>query len=79
MRGSGRGRPVSPAEKKRAQRRRERLGLCVLKITVPEQRLIEALIETGRLNEAAALQRASVELAASQVLSDFAERWVASH
>jgi hypothetical protein len=59
----------------KAYRRRQRLGLAVLRVTVPEAELIAFLLEAGRLTETAALCRSNVEAAAGAALLDLARRW----
>jgi hypothetical protein len=67
---------VTPREKKRRQRARERRGEAVLRVTVQEHELVEALIVSGRLTEGAALDRHEVEEAVGKVLQVWAKRWL---
>jgi len=68
--------PVSLATRRQQRlRERRRLGLLQLTIEVQETLLIDALITTGRLDEAAALDPDAVAEAASLVLFDFIHRW----
>jgi hypothetical protein len=67
------------ADRKRARRRRynrrQANGLVCLRIECCEDRLAEALLSSGRLTPEQALCRDSLERAASDLVSDFVERW----
>jgi len=65
------------AAKVRRYRARQRAGLAVLKVTVPEFAIVEFLIESGRLTVAEAIDRRRVEHAAAEVLAELAARWSA--
>jgi hypothetical protein len=66
---------LSAAEKKRAQRRRQRAGQCVYRVVVPELPVIEAALITGLLTDAEALDRRHVERVLGQVLAQWAQGW----
>jgi hypothetical protein len=59
----------------RSYKKRQRDGVAVLRIAVPEYSLIESLIAAGRLGEVDGLDRRQVELAVEGVLRDWIERW----
>lgn len=63
------------AEYQRRWRQRRAQGLAVLPICLPIYPVISALIESGRLTPAEALDRRAVEAACRDVLEDFARRW----
>lgn len=64
------------AARQRAYRERQRHGEAVLPLRVDYFRLIEALLVSGRLSEADALDRSRVKIAAGEVLDDWAMRWL---
>ncbi|MGA8761182.1 MAG: hypothetical protein WB611_33575 [Stellaceae bacterium] len=66
---------MTAAEKKAAQRRRQRLGQCYLRVLVQENEVLEVLIDSGRISEAEALCRDRVEAAISKMLQDWTKRW----
>ena len=66
---------MTAAERQRKYRRRCRDGAVVLRPAVPLYPLVEALIQTKRISEQAALDRSEIDKAAAQLLIDFAERW----
>jgi hypothetical protein len=66
---------TAAAARKRAQRRRERLGLARLTVELPEAEFIAALIDARRIPLAAAMDRSAVEAAAGALLTDWAARW----
>lgn len=66
---------MSAAARQARRRQRQRAGLIVLRVPVPEFDTIAALIEANRLSEAAALDRAQVEKAVGEVLAEWARRW----
>ena len=70
---------LSDAERQARCRKRRRSGLLVLKVEVPEVDTIEALLDSHRLGEAAALDKARVEEAIGQLLADWARRWRNGH
>jgi hypothetical protein len=65
----------SHADRQRAYRRRQNDGEAVLPVRTAYNRLCEALIASGRLSEAEALEREAVTAAAAAVLDDFIDRW----
>jgi hypothetical protein len=68
--------PSRPAARARKARARRRRGLAIYYIEANEDRMIEALLEAGRLTEAEALERPSVERELGWVLDDWARRWL---
>jgi hypothetical protein len=61
--------PTSAALKKRRYRRRLREGVIVLKLEIREAELVEALLLSGRLRNAAAEARSALEHATQDVVS----------
>jgi hypothetical protein len=61
--------------KRRAYRKRQRNGEIVLRITVCELGILEALIEAGRIPETAAGDRHILELAVAELVEDWRRRW----
>ena len=68
--------PSRLAARARKARARRRRGLAIFYIEVNEARVVEALIEAGRLTEAEALERPSVERELGWVLDQWARRWL---
>jgi hypothetical protein len=66
---------LSAAEKKRAQRRRQRAGQCVYRVVAPEIAVIEAILITGLLSDEEALDRRQVERVLGVVLAQWAAGW----
>jgi hypothetical protein len=64
------------ALKKRRYRRRLRDGVIVLKLEICEVDLVEALLLSGRLGNAAAEARSALERAAEDVLTEWCARWL---
>ena len=62
---------VDPVDK-----RRQRAGEIVLKIVVLEHPVAAFLIEAGRLDADAALDRRQVEAAIAEMIMDLARRWL---
>lgn len=60
----------------RAYRQRQRDGLVALRVVVPFDQLARSLLETGRLTDRAALDRAEVERAAAQILAEWSVKQV---
>lgn len=70
----------TPAARKQATyRKRQRAGLAVLRVPAPSYELTAALIASGRLTAAQALDRAQVERATGEVLSEWSRAWLAAH
>jgi hypothetical protein len=67
--------PSAAAARKRAYKARQKIGQAVFRVTADEDRLAEALIASGRISEDAAVDRAKIEAALSQVVADWVERW----
>jgi hypothetical protein len=66
----------SPAALKKARyRARQRDGVIVLQIEIGEHALAEAMIESERLSERDALDRAKLVGAVELVLSEWCARW----
>ena len=63
------------ARRQRRIRQRKRRGLVVLQIEVHEHRLLDALLQTRRLNEEASRRRSLVEREVGHLLDDWARRW----
>jgi hypothetical protein len=74
LRPKQRGRSKSWAKVK-AYRARQRAGLAVLRVTIPQYEVTEFLIASGRLSEAEALDRRRVENAVAEVVVELAARW----
>lgn len=66
------------AAKVRAYRQRQRAGLVMLRVPVPQYQVVEYLIATGRLTVGEALDRRQVEHAVAEVVVDLAARWAAN-
>jgi hypothetical protein len=66
------------AVSKRRYRARRRAGLMAYQIVCNEFELIEALLVAGRLTEREALDRHAVERATGEVVSEWAQRWLAT-
>lgn len=66
---------MTAAEKQRRYRRRQRRDLRVYKVEAPEHCVLSALLESGRLSEAEALDKRRVEKALSEIIIDFSKRW----
>jgi hypothetical protein len=62
----------------RAYRQRQAAGLGVLKVTVIEYDVVQAMIEANRLTVAQALDRAQVERAAAEILMEWSKRWLSN-
>ena len=65
-------------DRTRSCRQRQKRGRAVLSVEVDEFKLISALIESGRLSEAQALDPARVRGALAEVVRDWAGRWSAA-
>jgi hypothetical protein len=63
------------SERNRRYRERLRSGRICLKVEILEAEFAEALILSGRLDEASALQRHAIELCAGEILQTFTDRW----
>lgn len=63
------------AAKKRRWRARQRNGVVVLPIEVNEHDVAAAMIESGRLDERQALDRAELKRAAEILVREWAQRW----
>jgi hypothetical protein len=63
------------AAKVKAYRARQRAGLAVLKVPVPSYDVVQALIESGRLTVAEALDRQRVEHAVAEVVVEWTAPW----
>jgi hypothetical protein len=61
--------------KVKAYRARQRAGLAVLKVPVPEYDVVQALIETERLSVGGALDRQRVEHAVAEIVVEWVRRW----
>jgi hypothetical protein len=59
----------------RAYRRRQRMGLVVLRCTVPEGEIAQFLISSGRLTATETFDRRRVEEECSRALIELALRW----
>jgi hypothetical protein len=66
---------MSPAEKQKRYRQRQRRRLVVLQVTVPHDKFVYALLDSTRLSPADALDRKKLGLAAGDVLVDWARKW----
>jgi hypothetical protein len=64
------------AARARKARARRRQGQAIFYIEGHEQRLVGGLLQAGRLTEAEALERPSVERELGRVLDDWARRWL---
>jgi hypothetical protein len=67
--------PSAAAIRARRSRWRRRNGLAPRTVDVDEHGLAEALILSGRLSEAEALQPALIERELSALIADFIARW----
>jgi len=76
---SGRYERVVATRRRQARwRARVREGRVIFKLELPHDRVIEALIVSRRLSEAAALRRSEVERELAAVVEQWAERWPAN-
>lgn len=66
----------APADRTRRYRARQRAGISILRVPVPDYDLIEAMIEAQRITVAGALDRKQVEHAAGEVLAEWASHWL---
>jgi hypothetical protein len=64
------------AARQQRYRIRRRRGETALKVAVPGNAVIEALILSGRLTETEALSRGLVEQKLATVVTDWAARWL---
>jgi hypothetical protein len=64
------------ASRKRRYRARQRNGEIVLKVPAHEHELAAALIASGRLREAAAMDRAALEKAVNGIVGQWIDSWV---
>jgi hypothetical protein len=69
-------RPTTHAIRKRRYRHRRRDGLIILRLEVREAELAEAMLASGRLDNATAEARSELERAAEGVLAEWAARWL---
>jgi hypothetical protein len=67
----------SSAERVKRHRRRQRAGLAVFRVAVPEHAAVQALLQSGRLTPEAALDRRQVECALAEVFVEWSTRWPA--
>jgi hypothetical protein len=68
-------RRASDRLRQRQSRERRRRGEVAYRVVFREHEVIEALIRSGRLTEAATVDRQQVELALGGVVRDWALRW----
>jgi hypothetical protein len=66
----------SAAARKKAYRARQRNGRICLKVEACEHELAAALIASGRLREAAAMDRGAVEKAVNGIVNQWVDSWV---
>jgi hypothetical protein len=64
------------ARKQRNYRRRQANGVAVLRIAVKHHELVEALIASGRMNDAEALDRGRVERQVGRLLDEWRATWI---
>lgn len=62
--------PLTPAERQKLRRRRDRLGLAVYSIEVDEFATVQWLLEAGRIDPDAALEARLVEAALAAAVGD---------
>jgi hypothetical protein len=60
-------------------RARQREGRAVFRLELFHDRVVEALIVSGRLSEDAALRRSEVERGLAAVVEQWTERWLAKN
>jgi hypothetical protein len=70
-------RKVSAVARQRAYRDRLGKGEAILKVRVHHDAIITALLVSSRLTEAGALDRHRVEVAVSEIVAEWARRWIA--
>ena len=63
------------AARQRRYRRRQRCGEMVVTLTLPEHAVAAALLATGRLTPAQALDRSQVGRAIGDMVSEWAREW----
>jgi hypothetical protein len=68
-------RRAAAAERQRRSRGHRRAGEALYRVWASEWDVVEALVSSGRLTEAEALQRPLVERALAAVLIEWAARW----
>lgn len=66
---------MSPAEKQKRYRARQRRRQVVLRVAVPHDTVVDALLASERLNESDAFDRAKLEAASADVLVEWSRRW----
>ncbi len=64
---------MTPAERQKRRRQRQRRGIAVFHVDARENRLIEAMLRAGRISERNAMHRRLVEEALSQII----DQWIA--
>jgi hypothetical protein len=62
-------------QRQRLARARRKRGEAVYRISVDQAAMVEALIRSGRLTDAATLRVRLVEAALGEVLAEWARRW----
>lgn len=72
---SGRASMSSHRDRQRLYRARQRQGEAILQLRCEYFPLIEALLASGRIGEADALDRGRVESAIAEVVRDWIARW----
>src|SRR5262249_53952984 len=68
--------PDPAAVRQRKTRARRRQGMVSLRLDVHEHRLCGALIASGRLTEAQALERPQIERELAKLVDDWIRRWL---
>lgn len=66
---------MSAASRQKRRRDRVRRGEAVFRISAPQDALVEYLVETGRVSEAAARDHTRVEQALREAVLDLVARW----
>lgn len=64
------------AARKRRFRQRQKAGAVVLHVEICEDALAQALIVSGRLSEASALDRLATEREAGRIIGEWAAQWL---
>ena len=72
-------RVVATRRRQARWRARHREGRAIFRLDLPHDRVVEALIVSGRLSEDAALRRSEVERELAAVALQWVERWLAKN
>jgi hypothetical protein len=66
---------MSPAQKQKKYRQRQRRREIVLRVAVAHDKIVDALVASERLNESDVFDRTKLESASADVLMEWSRRW----